>query len=398
MTSISRAGQAFAEAFGSPPAVLASAPGRVNLIGEHTDYNEGWVLPVALDMRACVAAAAGRPALVSLRALDLNEGVSFRLTELAAGVDTAGQPLPGWARYPAAVAHSLQTAGFHVTGLDAVLASEVPIGAGLSSSAAVLVAFALAWRALSGLEIDRLTLARLCQRAENEYVGVQCGLMDPYVALFGQEGKAILLDTRTAESEAVSMPDDLALVVADSGVHHVLGASAYNARRQECAEAARRLAVILPGVTSLRDVTPAQLEAVGGILPPTLHRRAQHVVHECRRVLQAVELMRQGDRPGLGSILREGHASLRDLFEVSHPAVDTLVELADQSRACFGSRLTGGGFGGSTVSLVDPAHAERFAVELVERYRTATGQPGKAWVCNVGGSATVALSASEHGA
>jgi galactokinase len=261
-----------------------------------------------------------------------------------------------------------------------------------------VVAFALAWQALTGFEIDRLALARLCQRAENEYVGVQCGLMDPYVALFGQEGKAILLDTRTTVGEAVSMPADLALVVADSGVHHALGASAYNARRQECAEAARRLAAILPGVTSLRDVTPAQLEAVGSALPPTLRRRAQHVVHECRRVLLTVERMRQGDRPGMGSILREGHASLRDLFEASHPAVDTLVELADQSPACFGSRLTGGGFGGSTVSLVDPAQAERFAVELVEGYRVATGRTAQAWVCNAGGPATVALSPSEHGA
>jgi galactokinase len=270
------------------------------------------------------------------------------------------------------------------------------MGAGLASSAAVVVAFALAWQALSGFEIDRLTLARLCQRAENEYVGVQCGLMDPYVALFGQEGKAILLDPRTAVGEAVSMPADMALVVADSGVHHALGASAYNTRRQECAEAARRLAAILPGVTSLRDVTPAQLEAVGGTLPPTLRRRAQHVVHECRRVLLTVERMRQGDRLGVGSILKEGHASLRDLFEVSHPAVDMLVELADQSSACFGSRLTGGGFGGSTVSLVDPAHAERFAVELVEGYRVATGRTSQAWVCKAGGPATVAVSPSEE--
>jgi galactokinase len=389
MTSASRAGRVFAEAFGAPAAVLASAPGRVNLIGEHTDYNEGWVLPVALDMRACVAAGVCSSSVVTLRALDIHEGVSFRLTELAAGIDIAGRPLPGWARYPAGVAQSLQAAGFRLPGLDGVLASDVPMGAGLASSAAVGVAFALAWQALSGFEIDRLALARLCQRSENEYVGVQCGLMDPYAALFGQVGKAILLDTRTAVGEAVPMPADLALVVTDSGVHHALGASAYNSRRQECAEAARRLAAILPGVTSLRDVTPAQLEAVGSTFPPTLLRRAQHVVHECRRVLQAVERMRQGDRPGLGSILKEGHASLRDLFEVSHPAVDTLVELADQSPACFGSRLTGGGFGGSTVSLVDPAQAERFAVDLVERYRTATGQPGKAWVCTVGGPATV---------
>jgi len=389
MTSASRALLAFAEAFGAPPAVLASAPGRVNLIGEHTDYNEGWVLPVALDMRAWVAAGVCPSSIVTLRALDIHESVSFRLTELAAGIDIAGRPLPGWASYPSAVAQSLQAAGFQLPGLYGVLASDVPMGAGLASSAAVVVAFALAWQALSGFEIDRLALARLCQRAENEYVGVQCGLMDPYVALFGQEGKAILLDTRTSVGEAVSIPADLALVVADSGVHHALGASAYNVRRQECAEAARRLAEVLPGVSSLRDVTPAQLEAVGSTLPPTLRRRAQHVVHECRRVLLTVERMRQGDRQGVGSILREGHASLRDLFEVSHPAVDTLVELANQSSACFGSRLTGGGFGGSTVSLVEPAQAERFAAELVERYRTATGQPGKAWVCKVGGPATV---------
>ncbi|HSB88640.1 MAG TPA: galactokinase family protein, partial [Anaerolineales bacterium] len=296
MAADERARRVFTETFGTAPSVVASAPGRVNLIGEHTDYNEGWVLPAAIERRAFVAAGPCPSSLVSVRAADLDESVTFRLTDLETGLDASGSPLPGWARYPAGVAHSLQAAGLRLVGLDAVLASDVPIGAGLSSSAAIEVAFALAWQALSGFTADPMTLARWCQEGENEYVGVQCGLMDPFIALHARPGHAVLFDTRTLEWEAVPLPPDLALVVADSGVRHALGSSAYNERRRECAEAARRLAEMLPGVTALRDVSPEQLDEVGAELPPILHRRARHVVDECRRVHRAVERMRAGDR------------------------------------------------------------------------------------------------------
>jgi galactokinase len=389
-----RARRIFAETFGTAPSVVASAPGRINLIGEHTDYNEGWVLPAAIERRAFVAASPRPSSLVSVRAADLDEHVTFRLTELATGLDASGSPLPGWACYPAGVAHSLEAAGLPLVGLDAVLASDVPIGAGLSSSAAVEVAFALAWQALSGFTADSMTLARWCQRGENEYVGVQCGLMDPFIALHARPGHAILFDTRTLAWEAVPLPPDVALVVADSGVRHALGSSAYNERRRECAEAARRLAELLPGVTALRDVTPEQLDGVGTKLPPILHRRARHVVDECRRVHLAVERMRAGDRSGLGIILREGHASLRDLFEVSQPDVDLLVDLADHAAGCFGSRLIGGGFGGSTISLVSPTGAESFATELAQSYHSATGRTAQVWVNQAGGPAEVTFPSS----
>ena len=386
-----RAVRAFTEAFGSPPAVIASAPGRVNLIGEHTDYNEGWVLPVGIDRRAWLAASPCPSSLVTLYAADLDESVTFRLTDLESGLDFAGRNLPRWARYPAGIAHSLQAAGHELVGLDAVLASDVPIGAGLSSSAAVEVAFGLAWQTLSGLSLDRLTLARLCQQGENEYVGVLCGLMDPFVALHARPGHAVLFDTRSLQSEAVPLPADLALVVADSGVRHALGSSDYNERRQECLEAAQRLAEILPAVSALRDVTPEQLEEVGSRLPLRLLRRARHVVEEDRRVLQMVDRMRSGDRQGMGTLLREGHASVRDLFEVSHPDVDVLVDLADRSPACFGSRLTGAGFGGSTVSLVVASEAGPFAKDLALAYQQATGRDAQVWVCESGGPAEIEI-------
>ncbi|HET7010863.1 MAG TPA: galactokinase [Anaerolineales bacterium] len=390
MSTAAGATRAFAEAFGAEPYGLASAPGRVNLIGEHTDYNDGWVLPVALDRRAWVVASPCDTHLVALRALDLDDSVTFRLTELEAGVDVRGRAIPTWARYPAGVAYVLQRAGHRLVGLDAVLTSDVPIGAGLSSSAAIDVAFGLVWNDVSGLGLDHVTLARVCQQAENEYVGVQCGLMDPFTALHAVEDHALLIDCRSLESRAVSLPPNLALVIADSGVRHELGASAYNLRRQECAEAAQLLSRRLPGVTSLRDVSPEQVEEARNALPPTLYRRALHVASENRRVLDAVDRLRAGDLAGLGAILGAGHASLRGLFEVSHPDVDTLVEIAAGLPGCHGSRLTGGGFGGSTVNLVEKAEAVSFASELASRYEAETGRKGQVWICRAGGAAAFA--------
>jgi len=389
VTAADKARRAFHEAFGSPPAHMTSAPGRVNLIGEHTDYNEGWVLPMAIDRRAWLAVSPCDSPLVTVRALDLGEQVTFRLTDLESGLDVTGRPFPAWARYPAGVASAMQRAGHAIVGLDAVLASDVPIGAGLSSSAAINVAFALAWDGLSRLDLDRLTLAQLCRRAENEYVGVQSGLMDPFTALHAAGDSALLLDCRNLEWSRVSIPPTLAIIVADSGIRHSLGASAYNRRREECAEAARSLAQLLPRVSTLRDVTPEQLDEVGDRLSVPLRRRAEHVVHECRRVLAAAECLRQSEVTRLGSILREGHASLRDLFEISHPDVDTLVELAGTLPGCYGARLTGGGFGGSTVNLVESSEAERFAGELAALYQKATGRRGRVWICRAGDRATI---------
>jgi galactokinase len=380
---------AFHAAFGSPPTYVTSAPGRVNLIGEHTDYNDGWVLPMAIDRRAWLAVRPCNSLLVTLRALDLGEQVTFRLTDLDSRLDLTGLPLPAWALYPAGVASAMQRAGQTLVGLDAVLASDVPIGAGLSSSAAIEVAFALAWDGLSRLDLDRLTLAQLCRRAENDYVAVQSGLMDPFTALHAAGDSALLLDCRSLEWSRVSIPPSLAVVVADSGIRRSLGASVYNQRREECAEASRRLAQVLPGVSTLRDVTPEQLDEAGDRLTAALRRRAEHVIQENRRVLAAAECLRKGEAARLGSILREGHASLRDLFEVSHPAVDTLVELAGTLPGCYGARLTGGGFGGSTVNLVESSGAERFAGALVALYQEATGRRGQAWVCRPGDQAAM---------
>lgn len=389
MTAQVRALRGFSAAFGAEPSALSSAPGRVNLIGEHTDYNEGWVLPAAIDRRAWVAASACPSHVVTIHALDLGAQVTFRLTELDSRLDLHGEPLPGWARYPAGVAWALQQAGVALVGLDATLASDVPIGAGLSSSAAVEGAIALAWLNLSGIELDRLTVARSCQKAENEYVGVQSGLMDQFTALHAREGHALLLDCRSLAAEHIRLPSSTSLVMVDSGVRHALGESPYNVRRQECAEAARRIGHVLPEVRSLRDVAADLLPEVERILPAVLMRRTRHVVQENARVLAAATCLERGDMAGLGSILNDGHASLRDLFEVSHPDVDTLVDLAQLLPGCYGARLTGGGFGGSTVNLVEVGQADLFAKSLTARYGEATGRDTQAWVCRAGRAAEV---------
>jgi galactokinase len=359
-----------------------TAPGRVNLLGEHVDYNDGWVLPAAIDRAVRLAAAPRADRKVSLRALDLDQSVIFDLDRLDGKVDEHGAALPAWALYPAGVAWVLQKHNLTVDGMDVVFTSNVPIGAGLSSSAAVEVGFTALWRAASGWQLDNMQLAKLAQEAETHYVGVNCGLMDQFASANGVDGHVLCLDTRTLEWQAVPLPAGCAIVIADSGVRRSLTTSAYNERRAACEEAVRLLSPHLPCVTALRDVSPADFEANARDLPEMVRKRARHVVEECARVIKALESLKNGDAEGFGRLMLEGHASLRDLYEVSCPELNALVEIARNLPGCWGARLTGAGFGGCTVNLVAEVQAHDFIASLRAGYQQAMGRTAEVYLCH----------------
>ncbi|WP_273845589.1 galactokinase [Rubrobacter calidifluminis] len=342
-----RAAEAYRERFDADPEVVASAPGRVNLIGEHTDYNGGFVLPCAIDRRVAVAAGRGEGILYSA---DFDETRPLTPEEKNS-----------WADYPRGVAWALGEAGCAIGPFRAAFAGEVPRGSGLSSSAAIEAATALALGALFGLEVDRKDLARICQRAENEYVGVQSGIMDQYASLLCHEGAALLVDCRTLEAEDVPLDLEgagLVLLVCDTRVERGLAGTGYNERRRSCEEAARRL-----GVRELRDTTEGDLPKLSG----ELLRRARHVVTENGRVLEAARALRAGDYASFGRLMYASHASLRDDYEVSTPELDAFVECAREVGAP-GARLTGAGFGGCAMALVEAGRAEALARRARERF------------------------------
>ena len=381
-----RIAAAFRARFGRPPAGLSEAPGRVNLIGEHTDYNQGFVLPVAIDRSIMVAFAPRSDGRVRTYSLDFEQESAFGLDEIEKDREAP------WSDYVRGVAWALGEAGHRLSGLDAALQGDVPVGAGLSSSAALEVAALGAFEAASGLRLDRRELALLGQRAENRFVGVACGIMDQMAAALSRAGHALLIDCRSLEHEAVPLPlgdsrpgggAGLRLVVADSGVRRALLDSQYNLRRQECQRAAELLAAAIAdrSVTALRDVRAEDLARHGDSLPPDLLKRGRHVVEEERRVLLSVEALRTGDLEAFGDMLNASHRSLRDDYEVSSPELDLLVELAWAQPGVLGSRLTGAGFGGCTVSLVRAEAVEAFREGVVARYCAETGREGRTYVC-----------------
>ena len=357
------------------------APGRVNLLGEHVDYNDGPVLPAAIDRSVRLTFEPRDEPLVHLKALDLKEEVSFHLDALNGHLDREGKTLPQWAVYPAGVAWALQQHGLSVSGMEGSYTSDIPIGAGLSSSAAVEVAFATAWQSLGGWELEHMRLAQYCQQAEVSYVGVNCGLMDQFASAHGVEDHALYFDTRSLEWQPIPLPAGTAIVIADSGVRRSLANSAYNERHAACEQAVALLKQALPGIRALRDVSPEQLKDYAQLLPAIIYKRARHVVEECTRVDQAALLLKQGDAPGFGRLMFEGHASLRDLYEVSCPELDRLVEIAASLPGCLGARLTGAGFGGCTVNLVEAEKAGAFVEGLKEGYQQSTSRQAQVYVC-----------------
>jgi galactokinase len=351
---------------------VVRAPGRVNLIGEHTDYNQGLVLPVAIDLGIAIAMQPRPDRRVELLIASTGERTAV---DLDAGMVHGEGGRPRWSDYLAGMAAALVDAGGEAHGFDGLLASDLPIGAGLSSSAALDVAFGWALAGGAPPLPDPMAVARAAQHAENDYVGVPCGLMDPFAVVFGVAGSAVLLDCRSLEHRPVSIPPGAALVIADSGIRRDLRTSRYGDRRAECGAAAAALGRLDPAVRSLRDATLDALDAARSALGETGYRRARHVVTENGRVLATVAAFEAGDVDAAGRLLLESHTSLRDDFEVSLPALDRLVDLAAGVPGVYGSRMTGGGFGGATISLVREDAVGPLTAELEARYRTPAGEP-----------------------
>jgi len=357
------------------------APGRVNLIGEHTDYNDGFVMPAALDFSTWVKVSPLEER--KLKIFSENYGDEFE-------VDLDDPNLSArrrWSDYPVGVAVELEKAGHRLRGARLQIRGEVPIGSGLSSSAAMEVATACALVANSELEVDRRELALLCQRAENEFVGARVGIMDQFVSLFGQEQKALLLDCRSLEFRLLPLPDNVRLIICNTMVKHALASSAYNERRAQCEAGVKHLAKVLPNVTALRDVTIERLEAHASGLDDVVYRRCRHVITENARVLSAGEALERGDLERFGELMAESHRSLRDDYEVSSEELDLMVEIAQKIDGVYGARMTGGGFGGCTVNLVADTHVNEFKQRVSEEYERITTLKPEIYICTAANGA-----------
>jgi galactokinase len=354
----------FHDLFGAPAGVVARAPGRVNLIGEHTDYNDGYVLPAAIPLRTEVQLRrrADRHVRVWSAAFPREPPVGFDLA--------VSRPAGDWADYLRAIVNLLRERGV-TGGVDVRIDSRVPLGSGLSSSASLLIAAARALREAFNLPIDDRELAILARRAENEFVGAPVGIMDPFACSLADEQGALLLDTRSLVFTRVRLPADAALLVIDSGVRHAHAGGGYRVRREECARAADAL-----GVPSLRDAGLADLDRIAR-LPPPLDRRARHVVSENARVLEAARALERGDLARTGELFLASHASMRDDFEVSIPEIDALVAAAADRPGVYGARLTGGGFGGSIVAIVDPSRLAAAGAAVIARQHDSSRAPAR---------------------
>jgi len=359
---------AFRAQFGGDPTAIIRAPGRVNLIGEHTDYNDGFVLPMAIDRAVWIALRPRADAHVRVYSIDYGETALFSLTDTTRSEH-------GWAEYMKGVAWALHDAGYALTGWDGTVTGDVPRGAGLSSSAAIELATARALTYTSGIAWDAPHMARLSQRAENEWVGVKCGIMDQMISAAGEAGHALLIDCRTLETQSVPLPTGTLVVVLDTMTRRGLVDSAYNERRAQCEAAAAHF-----GVKALRDVSIKQLSGAKNALDPVVFRRARHVITENMRTLLAADAMRASDAVRLGTLMNESHISLRDDFEVSSDALNVMVTCALAHPAAYGARMTGAGFGGCAVALVDADRMEDFTASVGTAYQAAAGRSASIYV------------------
>jgi len=377
LTDLDRLYGEFRRQFGGEPKVYR-APGRVNIIGEHTDYNDGFVLPAALELATYAAISARDDRTLRVRSLLMDETVSFSLDE------TAPKPRKHWSDYVHGVAVVFQGAGHRLAGADVMIWSDVPLGAGLSSSAALEVATGYALLTNTGLEVDLTRLALACQRAENEFVGMRCGIMDQFIACHGATGHALLIDCRSLDRRLVPVDPKARLMICNTGIHHEHAAGEYNMRRRDCEEGVRRLSKALPGITALRDVSADQLERHADLLTPLVHRRCRHIVTENARTVRAADALEAGDLALVGRLMNESHVSMRDDFEISCREVDIMVELNAAVEGVYGARMTGGGFGGCTISLVDADAVEDFTHRVADGYRAATTVEPQIFSCSPG--------------
>ena len=367
--------RSFTTYFNAKPEFLVRAPGRVNLIGEHTDYNDGFVLPMAIDRAIWIALSPRADTQVRIRSLDLEVDSAFDLHSLAKG--------KGWLEYIKGVANELQKAGYELRGFDAVLTGDVPRAAGLSSSAAVELATARAFSAVSGFAWDAAKMAKLSQKAENKWVGVNCGIMDQMASAASKEGFALFLDCRTLEYQHAPLPENTSVVILDTSTRRGLVDSAYNERRSQCEEAARWF-----GVKALRDVSVDEFERSSG-LSEIVMKRARHIITENARVLEAVDVMKAGNIKRLGELFNASHNSLRDDFEVTNEALNQIVECAREQSSCYGARMTGAGFGGCAVALVQEENALEFTNAVSAAYKLRSGLDASVYVCKASEGASL---------
>ena len=365
----------FHKVYGTTPDVVVRAPGRVNLIGEHTDYNEGFVLPAAIDRSIDFAGRRRGDRIVRVHSLDFDGSVEFNLDDIQ---KDSKNP---WSNYIRGVSKYLEEDGYRLSGADMVFGGDVPREAGLSSSAAVEVGTAAFWKSLLHLEPDPVYLVKLSRRAENQFVGVPCGIMDQFISALGRQNHALFLDCRDLSYRHVPLRGDVKIVVCNSGVKRALAQSEYEVRLKQCREAVAQIASTGRAVKSLRDVTPGDLESARLMLSEILYRRARHVVSENQRVLEAVEVLGAGDLERFGELMNASHESLRDDYEVSSKELDVLVEVARKQPGVLGARMTGAGFGGCTVNLVRQEAAEDFAKAVCRGYYDALGLKAETYIC-----------------
>jgi len=371
------AANAFVKQFDERPTFIIRAPGRVNLIGEHTDYNDGFVLPMAIDRAVWVALRPREDGRVFVCSLEQAEPTDFTLHDIQY---TGGL----WSEYVKGMAVMLQDAGYSLTGWEGVLTSDVPIGSGLSSSAAIEMAVGCAFSAVSRFPFDGIEMARLGQKNENEWVGANTGIMDQMISANGQAGYALLIDCRDLSTQSIPLPEKSVVVVMDTMTRHAHTESGYNERRRSCERAA-----VYFNVSHLRDVSMAQFEERASGLDEVTRRRARHIITENQRVLDAARAMEVGDAPALGVLMDASHASLRDDFEVTNDELDIMAHIAQGQTGCYGARMTGGGFGGCAVALVRVDQAEEMATAVAVKYEAATGRKPNIYITNATDGAAV---------
>ena len=376
MSLADKATHHFIAEFGADPAFIVRAPGRVNLIGEHTDYNDGFVMPMAIDRAAYIALRPRADSKVFAISLDVDDRQEFAIDDLRRPTEVA------WIDYLIGVAWSLGECGYALRGWEGVVCGDVPIGSGLSSSAALELATARAFYCVSGFHWDAATIALACQRAENDWLGVKCGIMDQMISAAGAQDRALLIDCRSLETFTAPLPADTAVVILDTNTRRGLVDSAYNERRAQCEEAARHF-----GLKALRDIEAAAFRSRAAELDPLMRKRARHVVTENERTLQARDAMMAGDAIALGQLMIESHISLRDDFEVSSPALDAIVDCANAADGCYGARMTGAGFGGCAVALVRAEAAASFVAQATAGYLAATGNQPALYITRASGGA-----------
>jgi len=387
MNKIDQIETTYREKFGHMPAHIARAPGRVNLLGEHVDYNDGFVLPAAIERATYTAFSPTNEPHSTLWAVDLNQRAQFTPEDVPQKTQLGTSPLPDWALYPAGVMWALQEEKLIVHNMNAVYSSNIPQGSGLSSSASIEMAFMIAWQTLGGWTLPAMQRALLGQKAENQYVGVNCGIMDQFATACGVKNKLLLLDCRSLNWETVPLPEYVSIVIADTTVRRKLTSGEYNNRRSACEEAVRLLQADLPRIKSLRDVSVGDFNRLAEKLPVEIGKRARHVVEEIERSKQVRALLEVGDIQNFGKLMNECHTSLRDLYEVSCPELNVMTSIAQSLPGCYGARLTGAGFGGCTVNLVESERVEDFVQSLSREYVSITGLQPEIYITHASGGA-----------